>query len=100
MKSIKYTLLALAAVVSVSCDKQKTEIDKSNEATKEAIDIRKNEVNADAKNAVKQTNTNAAIDKARIESDLVSDQAQLDAEKKKSDAAAEAAKAEVDALKK
>lgn len=100
MKSIKYSLLALAAVVSVSCDKQKTAIDESNEAAKEAIDIRKDEVNANAKNAIKQTNTNATIDMARIEADKVSAQAQLDAEKKKSDAAAAAAKAEVDAQNK
>lgn len=97
MKSIKYALFALAAIVTVSCDKQKSAIDESNKATKEAIDVRKDEVNADAKQAVRQTETNAAIDKARIEADKVSAQAQLDADKKKSDAAAEAAKEEVDA---
>lgn len=100
MKSIKYAILALAAVVSVSCDKQKSAIDKSNEATKEAIDNRKDEVNADAKSAIKQTNTNAAIDKANIEANKDSAQAQLDADKKKADADAAAAKAAVDAQNK
>ena len=67
------------------------------EATKEAIDTRKAEVDADAKYATKQTDVNAKIDKARIEANKVSAQAQLDAEKKKAEAEADAAKAKVDA---
>jgi hypothetical protein len=100
MKAINYSLLLIATVLTVSCDKQKAAIDDSNEATKTLIDNRKDEVDANAKEAVKQTEINADIDKARIEADKVASQAQLDADKKKADADAEAAKAEVDALNK
>ena len=100
MKYAKYITIAIAAVLTVACDKQKTAIDENTKATKEAIDTRKTEVNADAKEAIKQTDANAKIDKARIEANKNSMQAQLDADKKKADAEAEAAKAKVDADKK
>ncbi len=100
MKYTTLVILALAASFSVGCDKQKAAIDETKNATKEAIDMRKDEVNAVAKEATKQTDTNATIDKARIEADKDSVQAQLDADKKKADAEADAAKAKVDAEKK
>lgn len=99
MKHTKLIILALAALVSIGCDKQKAAIDDNNNATKEAIDIRKDEVSADAKEATKQTDANAMIEKARIEANKDSIQAQLDADKKMADAEAEAAKAKVDAGK-
>jgi len=97
---MKYTtslILAIAALFAVSCDKQKGAINNQNEATKDAIDLRKDEVNANAKEASKQADTNAEINKARIEANKDSAQAQLDADKAKADAEAEAAKAKVDA---
>lgn len=97
MKHTKLLLLAFTAIISVSCDKQKTAINENNDATKHAIDARKDEVNADAKDATKRTDINAAIDKAQIEANKVAMQAQLDADKKKADADAKAAKAKVDA---
>ena len=100
MKLTKLLMLALTAVIFVSCDKQKTAIDENNAATKQEIDSRKDEVNANAKDAINRTDTNATIDKAQIEANKVSMQAQLDADKKKADADAKAAKARVDAEQK
>ena len=100
MKYAKYITIAIAAVLTVSCNKQKAAIDEKADATKDAIDMRKTEVNADAKDAIKKTDTNAKIDKARIEANKDSMQAQLDADKKIADAEADAAKAKVDAEKK
>ena len=57
-------------------------------------------MNTAAKEAKKDTDVKATIDKATIEANKVSTQAQLDADKKKADAAAAAAKAKVDAEKK
>ena len=68
--------------LSVGCDKQKSAVNENKEATKEAIDIRKDEVNVAAKKATAQTDANAAIDKAQIEANKKSLQAQLDADKK------------------
>lgn len=97
MKFPTYTIAALAAILTTSCNKQKAAINESTEATKDAIDTRKAEVDANAKLATEQTDANAKIDKARIEADKASAQAQLDANKKKAEAEAEAAKAKVDA---
>jgi hypothetical protein len=96
-KHLNLVILALAAGLSVGCDKQKTAIDDHKEATKEAINIRKDEVNTAAKKATAQTDANAKIDKAQIEANKDSIQAQLDADKKKADAEAAAAKAKLDA---
>ena len=100
MKLVKLLMLALTAVLFVSCDKQKTAIDENNAATKQEIDSRKDEVNANAKDAINRTDTNATIGKAQIEANKTSMQAQLDADKKKADADAKAAKARVDAEQK
>lgn len=97
MKPIQYVLIALAALFTISCNKEKVAINDSNEATKDAIDNRKDQVEADAKKAIEQTDANAEIDKARIEAAKDSIQAQLDADKRKADAEAAADKAEVDA---
>ena len=97
MKYPTYAIVAIATVLTIGCNKQKTAIDESTDATKEAIDTRKAEVTADAKYATEQTDVNAKIDKARIEANKVSAQAQLDAEKKQVEAEADAAKAKVDA---
>jgi hypothetical protein len=74
--------IVIAAFVLVSCDKQKTAIDDSNEATK------------------KQADVDAAVEKAKIEANKVAAQAQLDADKKKADAQAAFEKAKLDAEKK
>ena len=100
MKYAKYITIAMTAVLTFSCNKEKTAIDQHNEAKKEAIDLRKTEVNADAKEAIKNTDANAKIDKAIIEANKESMQAQLDADKKISDAEAEAAKAKVNTKEK
>ena len=97
MKYSKYAIVAIAAILTIGCNKQKAAIDDTEKATKEAIETRKDEVAADAKYATEQTDVNAKIDKARIEADKVSAKAQLDAEKKKVEAEADAAKAKVDA---
>jgi hypothetical protein len=97
MKYPNYAIIAIAAILTIGCNKQKAVINDSTDATKEAIDTRKDEVAADAKYATEQTDVNAKIDKARIEANKVSAQAQLDADKKKVEAKADAAKAEVDA---
>jgi hypothetical protein len=97
MKHLPYPILMFAVAISVGCNEKKAAINDRNDATKEAIDVRKNEVNAAAKEATKQTDANAALDKAKIEAGKDAAQAQLDAEKKKADAAADAAKAKVDA---
>jgi hypothetical protein len=99
MKLLKPLMLAITAVLFVSCDKQKTAIDENNAVNQQEIDTRKDEVNADAKEAVNRTDANATIDKAQIEANKTSIQAQLDADKKKADADAKAAKARVDAEK-
>ena len=96
-KHTNLIILALAATLTIGCDKQKTAIENTKDATKEAIDIRKDEVNTAAKKATAQTDANAKIDKAQIEANKDSIQAQLDADKKKADAEAAAAKAKVDA---
>jgi PBP1b-binding outer membrane lipoprotein LpoB len=97
MKYQNYALIALAAVLTASCNKEKAAIEESKDATQNAIEIRKDEINADAKSAIKRTEANADIDKANIEADKESMKAQLDADKKKADADADAAKAKVDA---
>ncbi len=97
MKYPTYAIAAIAAVLTIGCNKQKAVIDDTTDATKEAIDTRKAEVDADAKYATEQTDVGAKIDKARIEANKDSIQAQLDADKKKAEAEADAAKAKVDA---
>ncbi len=96
MKYQNYALFALAALFTVSCNKEKAAIEKSKDATQNAIDLRKDEVNADAKLATEKTEAKAAIAKAQILADKESEQVQLDAEKKKAEAQADAAKAKVD----
>jgi hypothetical protein len=100
MKPIQYLFVVLAAAISMSCDKQKAAINESNKATKDDINMRKAEVDASAKDATHQADATATIDKARIEANKESLQAQLDADKKKADALAESEKARVDAEKK
>lgn len=97
MKYQKYALIALAAVLTASCNKEKVAIEDAKDATQNSIEIRKDEVEADAKAATERTEANAEIDKANIQADKESMQAQLDAEKKKAEADADAAKAKVDA---
>ena len=98
---MKYLIpVALAAFVLVGCDNQKTAIEDKQEATKSAIDTRKDAVDVAAKDATKQADVDAAVDKARIEARKVAAQAQLDADKKKADALAALEKAKVDAEKK
>ena len=97
MKYSMCAIIAIASALMVGCNKEKTAIDDAARATKDALDTRKTEVDAEAKYATEQTDVNAKIDKARIEADKVSTQAQLDAEKKKTEAEADAAKAKVDA---
>ncbi len=97
MKSAQLAVLAIAALVSVSCDKQKEAVEEKREATREAIDDRKDEVDANAKQAIKQTEMDATINKALIEANTKTTQAQLDADKKAADADAAAAKAKIDA---
>jgi glycosylphosphatidylinositol transamidase (GPIT) subunit GPI8 len=72
-KHASLIILALAATLTVGCDKQKAAVNENKEATKEAID------------------------KAQIKANKDALQAQLDADKKKADAEAAAAKAKIDA---
>jgi hypothetical protein len=88
--------LSLSALLITSCDERKATINAQAEATKNAIDKEKAAVEESAVQAKKQTDINANIDKAN----KTVDQAQLDAEKAKADAAATAEKARLDALKK
>jgi hypothetical protein len=97
MKRKQSLIILMAAILSVSCDKQKLAIEKDKDATQESIDNRKAEVDAAAKVATRKTDTEATLDKAKIEASKDSIQAQLDADKKKADAEADAAKAKVDA---
>jgi len=97
MKNTTYIIITLAAFLAGGCNKQKAAIEEDKDATNNAIDTRKAEVDAEAKKATELTDANAAADKARIKADKESAQAQLDADKKKVDAEAEAAKARVDA---
>lgn len=99
MKLTKYFIILATAALSMSCDKQKIAIEDDKDAVKESIDNRKDEVSAAAKAATRQTDTEATLDKARIEANEDSIQAQLDADKKKADANADAAKANVSAAK-
>jgi hypothetical protein len=91
------TLIAMASLGLVACNKQKAAIDDQKQATLNAIDDRKVNVNAEAKEASAQADINAVIDKANIEADRTTDQARLDAAKKQAEADAIAAKARVDA---
>jgi hypothetical protein len=97
MKYPTYAMIVIASALTIGCNKEKARIDDSNAAMHEAIDERKDEIDADAKYATEQTAAAAAIEKARIEAERGSMQAQLDADKKKADAEAEAEKARVDA---
>ncbi len=97
MKHISLTLIALTSLTLVGCNKQKMAIDDQKQATLNAIDDRKVNVNAEAKEATAQADINAVIDKANIEADRTTDQARLDAAKKQAEADAIAAKARVDA---
>lgn len=100
MKHTPLLLVALSALVVVSCDEKKEAINANRDATKEAIDKKKDAVDEAAKDAKKQVEANVKIDKANIEASKEATQAQLDADKKKADAAAAAAKTQVDAEKK
>jgi hypothetical protein len=86
MKYLTYAIVAIAASLAVGCNKQKASIDEAENATQESIDMRKDNVDANAKSATEQTERNAKIDKATIEADRESIQAQLDADKKKAKA--------------
>lgn len=97
MKYQTYALVAIASILTVSCNQQKSEIDDIKDATTDAIDVQKEEVDANARYATEQTELNAEIDKAQIEADKISANARLDAEKKRAEAEAKAAKARVDA---
>lgn len=97
MRQILFTLLVVPALLSVGCDEEKADINRQKEATKDAIDERKNEVDAAAKKAIERTERDATIEKARIKAEQDSIQAQLEADKKKAEAEAEAAKARADA---
>jgi len=92
-------MLTLTAACLAGCDQQKALIEDKKEATKDAIDNRKDAVDAAAKDAKKQTEIDAAIDKAKIDAKTAATQAQLDADKKKADAQAALEKAKVDAVK-
>lgn len=96
MKYPIYAIIAVAATVTIGCNKKKTAIDQNEQATLESIDARKQEVSKDAKHAAEQVDAYAKIDKANIQANNVAIQAQLDAEKKEAEAKAEAAKAGVD----
>lgn len=96
MKYSKHTLAILSAMLLIGCNKEKAAIDESTDATKEVIESRKAEVNANANYANQKTDANAKMEKARIEANKVSLQAQLDADKKKAEAEGDAAKAKVD----
>jgi len=98
-KTLMVFTLAAAAFV-VGCDKQKAAIDENKEATIDAIDNRKDAVDAAAKGAKKEAEISSTLDKARIEADKDAIQAQLDAAKQKAEAEAKAEKARVDAEKK
>jgi hypothetical protein len=100
MKHLNLALLALTAAAFVGCDKHDAVIENKKEATKTAIDIRKDAVDVSAADAKKQADADAAIDKAKIEAKRDATQAQLDADKKKADAAAALEKAKADAEKK
>ncbi|GDY20282.1 hypothetical protein LBMAG56_16270 [Verrucomicrobiota bacterium] len=100
MKLTLLVLLTLTTAVFVGCDKEKAAIEATKDATQKDLNQRKVDVDAAAKDAKKQTDVNAAIDKAKIEAAKESAQAQLDADKKKVDAEAKAEKAKVDAQKK
>ena len=69
-------------------------------STSSAISAAKMPPVQEAKDATKQADINAKIDKANIEANKTAMKAQLDADKKKVDAKAEAEKAKVDAEKK
>jgi len=79
---------------------EKAAIEENKEATKSAIDNRKGRGGRRRQGCKKQTDVNAALDKARIDANKEVTQAQLDADKKKADAEAKAEKARVDAEKK
>jgi hypothetical protein len=97
MKNQTYAFIALTAFLTASCNKQKAAIDETNNATQNAIEIRKDRVDADAKLATEQIEANAESDKVNVQAEKASMQARLDAEKKMAEAEAEAAKAKVDA---
>lgn len=97
MKLTIYASVALAAALTIGCNKEKAEIDGIQNAATDAIEIQKEEVDANARHAAEQTELNAKIDLARIEADKISANAQLDADRKRVQAEADAAKARVDA---
>lgn len=97
MKPTTFALAGLAVILSVSCNKEKAAIEETKDATIEAINVRKAEVDADAKFAQEQTDINARIDKSNIEANKDFIQAELDADKKKAEAVAKAAKTRIDA---
>jgi hypothetical protein len=100
-KKMKPIMLGIVAVcVLVGCDKKDTAIDNKTGVTKNAIDSRKDAVDAAAKEAKKQADVDAAVDKAKIEAKQAAAQAQLDADKKIADAKAALEKAKLDAEKK
>jgi hypothetical protein len=98
MKHILRAVIATAFVVLVSsCNKQKSAINETKDADQAVIESREEKVDANAKNAIEQTQINADIDKANIKANQEALNAQLDAEKIAVEADAEAAKAKIDA---
>jgi len=100
MKRTALILIALTSLAVIGCNKQKAAIDAKTDATKDAINGRKDSVEAAAEDALKQTDANAKVNKANIEAANARVQADLDAEKQKADATAAAEKAKVDAANK
>ncbi|MGL4401460.1 MAG: hypothetical protein ACRCXD_16470 [Luteolibacter sp.] len=97
MKYKNHLFIALLAVSTISCNKEKMAINEQKATNEAMIDSRKDAVDEGAKVATQQTDANAEIDKANIEAVKESTQAQLDADKKKLQIQAEAAKAKIDA---
>jgi len=97
MKYISYPIVMIAAVLTISCNKEKGRIDDAADATENVLESRKDQVEDNAEAAKDRTEDNADVQKARIEANKESAQAQLDADIKKTEAEAEAAKAKVDA---
>ena len=59
MKYQQYALIALTALLTASCNKEKAAIEDNKDATQNAVEIRKDEVDEVAKEATEQAEANA-----------------------------------------
>ena len=100
MKLLPYSILALSTMFLFSCNERKQAVEDRKDATEDALERQKDALAPAARDAARQVDANAEVQKANIKAQAKTTEAQIEADKKKVEAAADAAKAKIDAEEK